>query len=136
MKFEIPGAEGEEELQMAPLIDMVFLLLIFFMVASHLNQLDKIPIEPPVAPNAAVPEDLTGRRTITVAADETIHLGTSKGDLEQVGPMVEKALETLPDLKIFLRADGRVPHKRVREVMKACAEAGAAEIIFATYEAE
>ena len=39
----------EPDIQMAPLIDMVFLLLIFFICASHLNQTEKIPIEVPVA---------------------------------------------------------------------------------------
>ena len=44
MKFKLPIFEGDDEVQMAPMIDMVFLLLIFFMVASHLNQLDKVEI--------------------------------------------------------------------------------------------
>ena len=136
MKFLVPGSENEEEVQMAPLIDMVFLLLIFFMVASHLNQLDKIEIRPPIASNAAVPDELAGRRTITIRADETIFIGSLPRDIAQVGPLVEKARQVAPELKIFLRADGRVPHRRVREVMQACAEAGAGEIIFATYEAE
>jgi len=37
VKFKIPVEGGDDEINMAPMIDMVFLLLIFFMVASHLT---------------------------------------------------------------------------------------------------
>jgi len=121
---------------MAPMIDMVFLLLIFFMVASHLNKMDRIEIEPPVAENAAAPDELAGRRTITIKADDSIFVGNTPRDLEEVTQLVEQARRDLPQIKIFLRADRGVKHGRVRDVMKACAEAGVLEIIFATYESE
>jgi biopolymer transport protein ExbD len=124
----------EEEVQMAPMIDMVFLLLIFFIVASHFTEMELIEIDVPVAKNAAVPEDRDHRRTITITADEKIYLGVKEHDLEDIGEVVEKERQKVPGLKIFLRADERLKHGRVRDVMKACAEAGAAEIIFATYE--
>ena len=87
-----------------------------------------------MADNAAVAKEFNDRRTITITSDEMIFVGTSARPLEEVGPLVEKARREVPGLKIFLRADKRTPHKRVREVMKVCAEAGAAEIIFATFE--
>lgn len=136
MKFPFPGSADDESVQMAPMIDMVFLLLIFFMVASHLNKMDRIEIEPPIAENAAVPDELAGRRTISIRADDTIFIGSTSRELHEVSPLVEKARRHEPQLKIFLRADRRVKHKRVREVMEACADAGVLEIIFATYESE
>ncbi len=126
----------EEEVQMAPMIDMVFLLLIFFIVASHFNQLERVEIDVPVASNATVPRESSGRRTITITEDETIYLGITPHELEDIGPIVEKERQKVPGLKIFLRADRRIKHGRVKDVMKACAEAGAAEIIFSTYEEE
>ena len=47
---------------------------------------------------------------------------------------MKKELAQVPGLKVYLRADKRVRHRRVRDVMQACAEGGAAEIIFAAYE--
>ncbi len=135
MKFVLPSGEGEEdEIPMAPMIDMVFLLLIFFMVASHFHSLERVEIEVPVADKAKVPEDLSGRRTITVKSDGVIYLGNKPVPLEEVGPAVKKELERLPALKVYLRADRATPHKDVREVMKRCAENGAVEILFAAYE--
>jgi biopolymer transport protein ExbD len=136
MKFALPVLEEDDGIQMAPMIDMVFLLLIFFMAASHLNQLEKVEIEVPVARHAAVPDDLLDRRTITIQADGSLYLGNRPGVLEEITPLVRKELAAAPMLKIYVRADERVRHRRVREVMKACADAGAAEVIFAAYETE
>ncbi len=136
MKFSLPGITEDESVQMAPMIDMVFLLLIFFMVASHLNKMDRVEIEPPIAENSAVPDELAGRRTITIKADDTIFVGSTSRELEEVAPLVESAKRHEPHLKIYLRADRNVKHKRVRDVMKACADAGVLEIIFATYESD
>jgi biopolymer transport protein ExbD len=136
MKIKLPLDTGDDEVQMAPMIDMVFLLLIFFMVASHLNQLERVEIEVPVADHAVIAKEFVGRRNITIKENGDIYLGTRPSLLEEVQPLIEKERKTIPDLKIFLRADKRVKHEKVRAVMKACADAGAAEIIFATFEQE
>lgn len=134
MKFDLKPWESNDATPMAPMVDMVFLLLIFFMVASHLNQLEKVEIEVPEAAHAAIPEDLGGRRTITIKEDESIYLGNRPSSIEDVAASVKAEWEQIPGLKVYLRADKQVKHGRVRDVMKACAAGGASEIIFATYE--
>ncbi len=144
MKIKIPTGGGpEEEVQMAPMIDMVFLLLIFFMVASHLNQMDRVNIRIPVAKHAAVPEDLSDRRTISItAADparnlpETIYVGTTPRKLEEIELIIKNDLQRNPNIKVYLRADRGVKHKAVQDVMKVCASAGVLDIIFATLQTE
>ena len=37
MRFRVSVFDENEDINMAPMIDMVFLLLIFFMIASHMN---------------------------------------------------------------------------------------------------
>ena len=66
MKFRIPIEGGDDDINMAPMIDMVFLLLIFFMVASHMSKMDRIPIDLPVADKSIVPESAPGRQLITI----------------------------------------------------------------------
>ena len=56
MRFKTSFFEEDEEINMAPMIDMVFLLLIFFMVASHMEKLDRTPVELAVADQAKIPE--------------------------------------------------------------------------------
>jgi biopolymer transport protein ExbD len=136
MKFNIPVDPIEEEVQMAPMIDMVFLLVIFFMTASHFNQMDNPSIDLPVADKAAVPKDVSDRRSITVKQDGVIFVGNAPTPLEKIGPMIEDLRKKVPGLKVYVRAEELTPFKAVKDVMKVCAEAGAAEVIFATYETE
>jgi biopolymer transport protein ExbD len=137
MKIKIPAME-DVGFQMAPMIDIVFQLMIFFMCASHLHAtLDSPKIDMPVAPHASIPTELTpDRRYVTVKADGTILLNAQPITLDQLRTAVSQAHKEIPTLKIFLRADARLHHKKVREVMAACAEGGAGDIIFATYQAE
>ena len=137
MKLRMPQME-DVGFQMAPMIDCVFQLMIFFMCASHLHlTLDAPPIKVPVATNASIPQELSSdRRYITIQADGTVMLGGTTATLDQVREEIAKAQKEIPTLKIFLRADRAIKHKKVREVMNACAESGASEIIFAAFQSE
>lgn len=136
MKIKLPKAD-DVGFQMAPMIDCVFQLMIFFMCASHLHvTLDNPPIQVPVAPNASIPEELTDRRYLTIQADGTVLMGGTVVTLDQVRTEITKAVAAIPNLKIFLRADARLRHKQVKELMSVLAEGGASEIIFAAYQSE
>ena len=50
MKIQLSESDSDDEVQMAPLIDCVFLLLIFFLVATKLKKVEpEVPIELPVS---------------------------------------------------------------------------------------
>ncbi len=140
MKFKIPFSEGDEELNMAPMIDMVFLLLIFFMVASHLNDLERVPVLLPVAEQAKVPKDVPNRQLISITADDasgekvTFFINQQSLNLEQFEEEIDRIASVNPDVQIYLRADRRVLHKHIKSVMSACAEAGIIDIAFGTFE--
>ena len=140
MKFRIPIEGGEDEINMAPMIDMVFLLLIFFMVASHMSKLDRIPVELPVADKSVVPEQTPERQLITIRSKDRsgeevdIIMNLQPVTIEQVSLQVQKLLAENKDAEVYLRADRFVRHKYVKKVMAACAEGGVANVIFATFE--
>ena len=69
MKLAPKHNDDDLEVDMSPMIDMVFLLLIFFIIASQVID-EKPKVEIPFAAYAKVPEDTTGRLMITVTADE------------------------------------------------------------------
>lgn len=136
MKVRMPESE-EIGFQMAPLIDCVFLLIMFFMVAARLiTQTERVPIEVPLAQSASVPKDPSGRLAMTIQEDGTIVSGARTLTKEQVAEMVKERAKEDPNLKIFMRADKRLKHKAVREVMQACAEGGVADIIFSAYQSD
>jgi biopolymer transport protein ExbD len=138
MKFRIPTEGGDDEINMAPMIDMVFLLLIFFMVASHLTALERIPVSLPVADKAKVPEEARDRQLITVLAETdgsaAYYMNLQKIDIKDLTEEIKRQYEADENLRIYLRADRMVKHKYIKAVMGICAEAGISDIIFGTYE--
>jgi len=118
---------------MSPMIDMVFLLLIFFIVASAVID-EKKPVEIPDAVYAKVPEDETGRFPITVTSDGELFVRNEPVTLDELKALLEPELELDSELKVVLRSDGRVTYKVNEKIMTACAEVGANDLIFAAFE--
>lgn len=147
MKLRNRGV-GEAEVDMTPMIDMVFLLLIFFMCAATMSKVDFTPeIELPVAEKSEVPEDLRGRRTVnilpvgyqlpdgrTVSEELPFMVSGKLVNAEDLTALVIKEAEGEKLFKVNMRIDRQVHFKKVREAIKACADAGVYDIIFASYQ--
>ena len=120
---------------MTPMIDMVFLLLVFFMTVSTLARADKqVKVDLPESAQSDVPEDLSDRGTISLDAGGEIYLGARVVELGTMQAEIREALELNPELRIHVRADQATPYSEIKKVLKACAEAGAYEVIYATYQ--
>jgi len=122
---------------MTPMIDMVFLLLVFFMTVSTLAQADRAKkLDLPKSAQSDVPdaENLPNRGTISIDAEGVIFLGVEAVSLEDMQATMKTSLEANPELRILLRADQVTPYSEIKQVLKACAEVGAYEVIYATYQ--
>lgn len=127
---------GEDlELDMSPMIDMVFLLLIFFIVASQIVD-EKPKIEIPTAAFGKIDEDQTGRLMITVKKEGTYFIKSEPDakTIEEVKLRIEQELDADPELRILIRADGDVKYKENEKITIACAEVGAQDIIYSVFE--
>lgn len=117
------------------MIDMVFLLLVFFMTVSTLAQADRgLKLDLPESLESQVPDDLSDRGTISLDAAGDVYLGTRKVGMETMRAEIRSAIEANPELKIHLRAAEETPYKAIKRVLKACAKLGAYEVIYATYQ--
>jgi len=125
--------EEEVEINMSPMIDMVFLLLIFFIVASIVVQ-DKVKVDIPSAVYAKVPENIEGRLIISVNKQQELFVGMQKVTLDQLRQRLSAEAEADPKLRVMIRADGDVAFKVNQDVMMACADAGLVDMIFSAYE--
>lgn len=140
MKFKIPMEGGDDDINMAPMIDMVFLLLIFFMVASQLASMERVPVLLPVADKSKVPEEARDRQLITIRpADESaeqaeIFMNLQMVDLDTFTAKIGNLYAANENLKVYLRADKRVKYKYIKEIMNACASVGIVDVIFGTFE--
>ena len=123
----------ETKVQMAPMIDMVFLLIVFFMTASHLSANKSKDLDIPVATHGVVPRDRPDRWTVNIMADGSIFSGQTSVTADDLKAMVIERRKSEPDIKVYLRADKKTPHKDVKSVMSAMAEAGVGDFIFGVF---
>ncbi len=144
LQAAITAAEGEElSMDMSSMIDLVFLLLIFFMVSSHLIivEIDK-RVNPPTAKNAQVAKNASGRVVVNVLSDGSIW-AQGKEELptvESITDYVDQArlkneAAGIPT-RLNLRADEDVDTRVIKKVVQAAGEAGVADVIFGSYVVE
>lgn len=133
MKIKSP-ARDDVEIDMSPMIDLVFLLLIFFMVASVVVELEKVDVAIPESDHAKVPDDTKGRMMLSVGANGQIYVGTEPVTLEQLTPRIAAEQELDENVRILIRADERVEYQVLKRLMIACGDAGATDLIYATFE--
>ena len=134
MKIQSKYDDNEDiEVDMSPMIDMVFLLLIFFIVASIAIE-DKVVIEIPNAAFAVVPDDTTGRLVISVNKDDGIFIGPKPVTIGELRTHLEKAIEDDPNLRILIRSGGTVKYKTNEKIMMVCGDVGANDLIYSAFE--
>lgn len=127
--------DDEMGFQLAPMIDMTFLLLIFFMVTTKIsNEQIKAEIKLPVASNAVIPDDISNRDIISIDEHGDYFIGSEPADKKKVADYLKKRFENFPPLKLYIRADKITPAKKIKEIMKMAAEAGAVDVIFGSYQ--
>lgn len=133
MKISRPPAD-EVGFQLAPMIDMTFLLLVFFMVTTKISKEQvKVDIRLPLASNAVVPGNLSDRDIISIDARGQYFVGQRPADKKQLAAHLKARFQNNPPLRLYVRADARTPGKQMKELMRLASEAGAINVIFGTY---
>jgi biopolymer transport protein ExbD len=117
-------------INMAPLIDMVFLLLIFFIVTTSFVKETGIEVQRPVASTSV----LQDQGSILVGIDENgdVFFDKKKIDIRSIRNNVEKALAEAPGSSVVLVADRRAQAGVLIQVMDGCRLAGATDISIAS----
>lgn len=124
--FHRPRPATDDDARILPLINVVFLLLIFFMLAGRLSSSDPFEIEPPRSTSERLPDARTAE--ILVAADGRLALDGRTIDEVGLRDALTERLENDPELRVWLRADGRSDTTRIVELMELVRDAGAASL--------
>ena len=82
--MRMPDEKDDTKLQMSPLIDMVFLLIIFFMTASHMSSSKNMDLDIPTASSGNIPKERPDRWTVNVLADGTVFSGQTPVTLDEL----------------------------------------------------
>jgi len=132
------GSEsGEPEFQIAPMIDVLLVLLVFFMstTTAHVLKVDK-DIKLPVSPNAAKKDEKMTKHELAINVrwrDEKAIVKVDDveyPDLNALIPELQKRKEANPLLRIVVRGDGALPAIQIQRVMNVIGEGGIADISF------
>ena len=122
--------ETQMTVNMAPLIDMVFLLLIFFIVTTSFVKETGIEVQRPIASTSV----LQDKGSILVGIDENgnVFFDKKRIDIRSVRYNMEKALAETPGSSVVLVADKQAQAGVLIQVMDGCRLAGATDISIAT----
>jgi biopolymer transport protein ExbD len=145
--MRIPNSyrRGAFGFNMTPMIDVVFQLIIFFLVSSQLvKQESQLPLTLPVADSGPVAvDDERPRVIVNVLPDGRILLAgnpvTSAVLERRLANQFAEFRRTSPDrddLEIRIRSDRSVPYQRVEPILLACARAGIWNVTFAVYRSD
>jgi biopolymer transport protein ExbD len=134
MRIPTRAVTSDVGFNMTPMIDVVFQLIIFFLLSSHLAKQEKqLPLPLPSAASGIVPAaDSRPRLTVNVLADGTLLVGNRpiKPD-DLVGLLGERRATHGDELEVRIRADRHVLYNRVEPVLLACVQAGIWNVAYA-----
>ncbi len=129
---KLPEA-GNLGVPLTPMIDVVFLLLCFFVTSQIFAQWEtEIDIALPTAATGGMPQRLPGEVIINVMADGTAVVNGQTLDDGQLRAMMDRLVQLFPGQPVLLRADKATAYEHVVRVLDTCRQADIWNISFAT----
>ncbi|MFZ7110653.1 MAG: ExbD/TolR family protein [Desulfatiglandales bacterium] len=116
--------------EMTPLIDMVFILLIFFIVTTSFVRETGIEVKRPVASSATSKQNAS--LFIGISPEGRVYLEGKELDIRNVKPRMERFLADNPPGSVVIVADTSCPTGITVQVLDACRNAGIKDVSVAT----
>ena len=116
----------DSEINIAPLIDMVFILLIFFLVTTSFVKETGVEVQRPIASTAR--HIKKGNILVAVTKDGAIYMENRQVDLHAVRALVKRALQDIPGASVIVIADEYSYTGIVTKVIDECRKAGAKNV--------
>ncbi|MEM8767247.1 MAG: biopolymer transporter ExbD [Pseudomonadota bacterium] len=134
MRLHTREEGGAAAINLTPLIDMVFILLIFFAVNSTFVKFPGVDVEQPVAKSTTVQQ--ASNILIAVTASGEVWIDKKKVDVRRLRGVVEQMLVEAPDASVVVLSDENSRTGVVVEVIDQARLAGAAKVALAAAEPE
>jgi biopolymer transport protein ExbD len=123
--------------QIAPMIDVVFLLLCFFVTSQVFTQWEaEIDIKLPTASTAQIEQRLPGEIILNLLKDGTVIVNGRRLNEAEVAALLKRLVELFPGQPVLLRADKQTAYEHVIKVLDLCRQADIWNISFAAGLAE
>ena len=116
-------------INLTPMIDIVFNLIIFFMVSTRFTEIErKVDLSVPEVGGTAGLADVRKSHIINIYRDGEITFDGQKVDLPALRSRLVVAHQQYADLEVTVRGDGLAHYQHVAAVMTACRQAGISEM--------
>lgn len=120
-------------MQLAPMIDILLLLLSFFIISWQFSRSEtELNVSVPTAQEGAEPERQRGEIIINVLPDGDLRVEGITVDLPQLRDKLAAIARQFKNQPVRIRGDGKVAYQRIVEVIDTCQKAGIWNISFAT----
>ena len=125
MRIHESDVTDDESLNLAPMIDVVFLLLIFFMVATTFATIEeRIDLELPQAESGAVPDEPPEELVLDVTEDGRVFVDGAAVDDDALTELLERTARRDPDTPVTVRGDRALDYGRIVRVLDLARLAG------------
>jgi biopolymer transport protein ExbD len=138
MNLRPERSDERVDVNLTPLIDVVFLLLIFFMVSTTFDRHAKLKVE---LPEASAKQTQQQQQSIVLSIDAKGNYFINDRQLintrlETLKTALQKTLGDEKDIPLVLRADAKTPHQAVVRAMDAASQLGLTRLSIATIESQ
>ena len=132
MKFRDSQSQQPAELELAPMIDIVFLLLIFFIVSWQFARFERdMEVEVPNAEQTEKKNRKAGEIIINVRSNGGIVLSGAEVTEQELLQRLQQIAQNYPNQAVILRGDAGAPFQHVIKVLDQVKEAGIWNVAFA-----
>ena len=135
MRFRAEAKKSNNLLDITPVVDTVFNLLIFFALSLNFVSTPGIRVNLPKSSAAEIARDRKDIRVILRSSGE-LYVAETPVDLKSLADQLQKAAEVNIDTQVLIQADERVPHGKVVEVMDLARKAGLHRLAIVTRPTE
>ena len=121
--------EDAPALNLTPMIDILFLLIIFFMVGSKFTEMERsVDLDVPQVNDLGALTAAPEKKVINIFRDGRVMLGTQVVSLEDLKTELSTSRAQYQDLGVLVRGDSDVPFQQVATVLTTVRQAGIAEM--------
>jgi biopolymer transport protein ExbD len=133
MNFRKNSNAPDESFQIAPMIDVVFLLLTFFVASQIFSQWEtEIDITLPTAQSSEQPDRIPGEIIINILDDGAVVVNQMRMDEPALDSLLNRIVDQFSDWAVLIRADKDTRYEDVINVLDACRRADIWNVSFAT----
>jgi biopolymer transport protein ExbD len=137
MKFRRRSAPDVIGFQIAPMVDILLVLLCFFIVTwSFARKEMELDVKVPAAQSGKEPVSAVNQTVLNVKQDGTVVLNRKTISQQELAEKLTELAKIYPDYAIILRGDERAAYKAIVSVLDICRAAGIWNVAFATDKVE